>query len=42
MVSSHANSEGIYQGVLVNYLIAQARAVEGSVNRALTGADRKK
>jgi phosphate transport system protein len=35
MVSSHANSEGIYQGVLVNYLIAQARAVEGSVNRAL-------
>jgi phosphate transport system protein len=35
MGSSHANSEGIYQGVLVNYLIAQARAVEGSVNRAL-------
>ena len=35
MVSSHASSEGIYQGVLVNYLIAQARAVEGSVNRAL-------
>jgi phosphate transport system protein len=35
MVSSHANAEGIYQGVLVNYLVAQARTVEGSVNRAL-------
>ena len=25
----------MYQGVLVNYLISQARTVEGSVNRAL-------
>jgi phosphate transport system protein len=34
-MASQANAEGMYQGVLVNYLISQARTVEGSVNRAL-------
>jgi phosphate transport system protein len=34
-MASQATSEGMYQGVLVNYLISQARTVEGSVNRAL-------
>ena len=34
-MAPNGTSEGIYQGVLVNYLIAQARTVEGSVNRAL-------
>jgi phosphate transport system protein len=34
-MASQANSEGIYQGALVNYLVSQARTVEGSVNRAL-------
>jgi phosphate transport system protein len=29
-----ATSEGIVQGVLMNYLVSQARAVESSVNRA--------
>ena len=28
-------SEGIFQSVLVNYLVSQARTVEGSLNRAL-------
>src|SRR5271165_4390081 len=30
-----ANTEGIFQSVLVNYLVSQARTVEASVNRAL-------
>lgn len=30
-----ANSEGILQNVLVNYLVSQARTVEASINRAL-------
>jgi phosphate transport system protein len=34
-MASQATSEGMYQGVLVNYLISQARTVEGSVNRSL-------
>ena len=34
-MASQTNPEGIYQGVLVNYLVSQARAVEGSINRAL-------
>jgi phosphate transport system protein len=34
-MESRENSEGVYQGVLVNYLVSQARTVEGSVNRAL-------
>lgn len=29
------NTEGILQNVLVNYLVSQARTVEGSINRAL-------
>jgi phosphate transport system protein len=35
MTATKMNSEGIFQSVLVNYLVAQARTVEGSVNRAL-------
>ncbi len=30
-----ANTEGILQTVLVNYLVSQARTVEASINRAL-------
>ena len=30
-----ANSDGILQNVLVNYLVSQARTVEASINRAL-------
>src|SRR3984885_3246080 len=30
-----STTEGIFQSVLVNYLISQARAVEATVNRAL-------
>jgi phosphate transport system protein len=32
---SKVNSDGVLQGVLVNYLVSQARTVEASVNRAL-------
>ena len=35
MTATKANSDGIFQNVLVNYLVAQARTVEASVNRAL-------
>src|ERR1700741_474756 len=35
VAGTKANSEGIFQNVLVNYLISQARTVEGSINRAL-------
>jgi phosphate transport system protein len=35
MTAAKTNSEGIFQNVLVNYLVAQARTVEASVNRAL-------
>lgn len=31
-----ANADGFYQGMLTTYLVAQARTVESSVNRALT------
>lgn len=34
-MASHVNQEVVYQGALVNYLVSQARTVEGSVNRAL-------
>lgn len=34
-MASEVSSEGVYQGALVNYLVSQARTVEGSVNRAL-------
>jgi phosphate transport system protein len=36
MAATVTSPEGVYQGALVNYLIAMARTVEGSVNRALT------
>ncbi len=36
MAATLTSPEGVYQGALVNYLIAMARTVEGSVNRALT------
>ena len=35
MAGTKANSEAIFQNVLVNYLISQARTVESSLNRAL-------
>jgi len=35
MTATRTNSEGVFQSVLVNYLVAQARTVEASVNRAL-------
>jgi phosphate transport system protein len=35
MTATKTNAEGIFQSVLVNYLVAQARTVEASVNRAL-------
>jgi phosphate transport system protein len=33
--TTKTNAEGIFQSVLVNYLVSQARTVEASVNRAL-------
>jgi phosphate transport system protein len=35
MADTRTSGEGIFQAVLLNYLVSQARAVEGSVNRAL-------
>ena len=35
MTTTAMNTEGIFQSVLVNYLVSQARTVEASVNRAL-------
>jgi phosphate transport system protein len=35
VASTKTSAEGIFQSVLVNYLISQARTVEASVNRAL-------
>ncbi len=35
MAATKTSSEGVLQTVLLNYLVSQARTVEGSVNRAL-------
>jgi phosphate transport system protein len=35
VASTKTSAEGVFQSVLVNYLISQARTVEASVNRAL-------
>lgn len=35
MAATKMSSEGVFQAVLMNYLISQTRSVEGSVNRAL-------
>ena len=35
MANAKSNRDGIFQSVLVNYLVSQARTVEASVNRAL-------
>ena len=35
MSATKTTTDGIFQGVLVNYLVSQARTVEGTVNRAL-------
>ena len=35
MAATKTNTDGIFQTVLMNYLVSQARTVEGSVNRAL-------
>ncbi len=35
MANTKSNGDGIFQSVLVNYLMSQARTVEASVNRAL-------
>ena len=36
MAATKASTEGVFQIVLMNYLISQARTVEASVNRALS------
>jgi len=36
MVSAAQSTQGIYQDILVNYLISMARTVESSVDRALS------
>ena len=36
MGAAKVSTEGIFQGVLMNYLISQARAVEATINRALS------
>ena len=35
MAATKTNAEGVFQTVLMNYVVSQARTVEGSVNRAL-------
>src|SRR5271154_6784684 len=35
MAATKMSTEGVFQAVLLNYLVSQARTVEGSVNRAL-------
>src|SRR6202451_1892571 len=35
MAATKVSTEGVFQAVLLNYLVSQARTVEGSVNRAL-------
>jgi len=35
MASAKVGTEGVFQSVLVNYLVSQARTVESSINRAL-------
>lgn len=35
MASARMSAEGVFQSVLVNYLVSQARTVESSINRAL-------
>jgi phosphate transport system protein len=35
MASAKVGGEGVFQSVLVNYLVSQARTIEASVNRAL-------
>lgn len=35
MAAAKMSTEGVFQAVLLNYLVSQARTVEGSVNRAL-------
>jgi phosphate transport system protein len=36
VAATRVSTEGIFQGVLMNYLISQARAVEATINRALS------
>jgi len=35
MAATKMSTEGVFQSVLLNYLVSQARTVEGSINRAL-------
>ena len=35
MAATKMSTDGVFQSVLLNYLVSQARTVEGSVNRAL-------
>jgi phosphate transport system protein len=35
MAAAKMSADGVFQAVLLNYLVSQARTVEGSVNRAL-------
>src|SRR5579864_6735508 len=41
MATAKTSTEGIFQTVLMNYLISQARTVEGSLNRALEAVLRR-
>ncbi len=36
MAATKVSTEGVFQGVLMNYLVSQARAVEATINRALS------
>jgi phosphate transport system protein len=36
VAATRVSIEGVFQGVLMNYLISQARAVEATINRALS------
>lgn len=35
MTATKVSTEGVFQSVLLNYLVSQARTVEGSINRSL-------
>jgi phosphate transport system protein len=36
VAATKVSTEGVFQGVLMNYLVSQARAVEATINRALS------
>jgi phosphate transport system protein len=36
VAATKVSTEGVFQGVLMNYLVSQARSVEATINRALS------